>query len=908
MSEELLVADAELKIYQTRESEALIWTTDLSSPASLAAISPDGSLIATAAKYDRLVKIWRRRSYGDGNLQFDYRYLPHPSTVTHLQWREHHEDGTDSGQILYTLCGDSKARIWTSVEHHGLEYLRLWSEIDLHGSTQQSHPGGPQSYHVVFIDGPEFKKAIESLTDTKNQNGILEHFQDVCKDTPEICMVLDSFGNLRVWGCGITKSKPQQGSKVFSMMCGQHLGVFQRSGTSERPYQLLSFLDSVSGSQSMVVQSDDSIDWYEGKLCNIFDPARKITCYDHKAHLTGHEGSIEKINRTMRGRAIISRATNGENIIWQQLEEESGTALRRHSRFITEAPFLKSCLLRKGDHVVTLQSDKTVLWSCKNPQAKATASRPYHLSRKALCLLQLPSVDNGYEIEYIAAISSRFSGIVWRICSPSGHTNGTNGNTLPILQQFCTFSLESQDEIPCIVPVDSAGSTHVVNGFLDTSAKDVALSYTKTGRLSTWAARVDPERSDINWVCTAVIETGVTEPFFASGSSIHKIAIVDAERSGLLIWDTKSGQLEYSRKFSYGEAIQGLNWTSTPDNQSILAIEFPYKVVILAQIRYDYLDLKPAWATIREIYTRESTPHPIGDSTWLGSGSLVIGAGNQMFVYDKIISQGDENVKDLIISTESETSVDLFDVVSLLNGPLPVYHPQLLSQCMLGGKLQLVQKILVNLNQQLKFYTEGDAWDSYMSTTLDVFSQPKTSASKSRILQSDLGIDAQDLSENVTEEVGISLNEALSKKSVPFLSSQEQSRLSDLVECVATAERYRRSIDENATRYLLFFRWYMLRKTQHKSRWDGVTWREISWAFHSNSQEILVDLVAHHHENKIHWKEARESGMFMWMGDITALVRSRSYKFAIYTNLDAENPVRECGSNGVYQIRRQKPY
>ena len=170
LSEELLVADSELKIYQTWESEALIWTTDLSSPASLAAISPDGSLIATAAKHDRLVKIWRRRSYGDGNLQFDYRYLPHPSTVTYLQWRHHHEDEIDSGQILYTVCGDSKARIWTSTDHHGLEYLRLWSEIDLQGSIQLGKPSGLQSYYVVFVDGPEFKKAIASVADTKNQN------------------------------------------------------------------------------------------------------------------------------------------------------------------------------------------------------------------------------------------------------------------------------------------------------------------------------------------------------------------------------------------------------------------------------------------------------------------------------------------------------------------------------------------------------------------------------------------------------------------------------------------------------------------------------------------------------------------------------------------------------------------
>lgn len=877
LSEELLIANSELKIYQTWESEALIWTTDLSSPAFLAAISPDGSLIATVAKHDRLVKIWRRRSYGDGNLQFDYRYLPHPSTVTCLQWREHYEEGVDPEHILYTVCGDNKARIWRSTESHGLEYLQLWSEIDLHGTIQPSDNNGAQDRYVVFIDGSEFKNAVESFADTKNLNPMFENFQHVCKTTPEICMVLDNLGGVCVWGFDMSKAKPHDGSELFSMIYVENLGVLNQLETHERPYQLLSFLDPGLGSQSMVVQSDDSIDWYEGKLSNIFDLARKTTRYDHTAHLTGHEGSIQKINRTTRGRAIISRATNGENIIWQQLEAESGTALRQHSRIITAAPVLKSCLLRLGDHVATLQKDNIILWSCKGPQAKVIASKAYQLNGQPLCLLHLPIVDNSHSVEYLATISSCMSGIVWRINPPSGHTNGTNGNTPCILRQFCTFNLEPQDELSYVIPVDPAGFNHTPTGFLDAFAQDVALSYTKTGIVSTWAAQVNTEISEVSWIRTAIIETGITEPSLASGSSIRKIAVVDAGRSGLSIWDTKSGQLEYGRTFSFGETIQDLDWTSTPDHQSILAIGFPHKVMVLAQIRYDYLDLKPAWAIIREIYTRESTPHPIGDSTWLGSGSLVIGAGNQMFVYDKVISYGDENVKDLIISTKSETPIDLFDVVSLLNGPLPVYHPQLLSQCILSGKLHLVQKVIVNLNEQLKFYTEGDAWDPSLSISLDEFSQIRLLVSKSRVLQRNVDTGSQNVSEIVTDEVAILLNKVLGEKSVPFLSTQEQVHLIDLVECVATAERQRRSMDENATRFLLFFRRYVLRQNQQKSNRTGVTWREISWAFHSDSQEILVDLVSRHHENKIHWEQARESGIFMWMSEITALVSSESY-------------------------------
>ena len=86
------------------------------------------------------------------------------------------------------------------------------------------------------------------------------------------------------------------------------------------------------------------------------------------------------------------------------------------------------------------------------------------------------------------------------------------------------------------------------------------------------------------------------------------------------------------------------------------------------------------------------------------------------------------------------------------------------------------------------------------------------------------------------------------------------------------AEKHRRSMDENATRFLLFFRRYALRNPRLQGRRPGITWREIAWAFFSASQEILVDLVSRHFQSKVLWEQAKESGVFMWMGDITAVV------------------------------------
>ena len=127
-------------------------------------------------------------------------------------------------------------------------------------------------------------------------------------------------------------------------------------------------------------------------------------------------------------------------------------------------------------------------------------------------------------------------------------------------------------------------------------------------------------------------------------------------------------------------------------------------------------------------------------------------------------------------------------------------------------------------------------------------------------------------SESVSESLAASLNDTLTKISIPQLSGQEQMQLADIIECVATAEKHRRSMDENAMRFLHFFRQYLIAKNQMPADRAGITFREIVWAYHSGTQDILVDLVSRQFRGKMLWGHARESGMFIWMTDLTALV------------------------------------
>jgi hypothetical protein len=422
----------------------------------------------------------------------------------------------------------------------------------------------------------------------------------------------------------------------------------------------------------------------------------------------------------------------------------------------------------------------------------------------------------------------------------------------------------------------------------------------------TWTAKVDPANAKAEWLLQSTVDTGITNPSLASGSSIRKAALVDEDRTRLTIWDTNNAQLEFEERFASHDIIRDLDWTSTPDKQSILAVGFPHKVVLLSQLRYDYLDSRPSWTQLREIWIRDLTPHPIGDSCWLNNGHLVIGAGNQLFVWDKDIDVGDRLVSELRMPSRGLQSVDMFDVVSRLNGPLPVFHPQYLAQCILSGKTSLVHSILLKLHRKLKFYTEGDELDGFLEMPVECFYEDEGSeqAVSKEMRSSYIDSIDEEISSVIDETTATALNENLARIALPQLSSHEQFRLADTIECVAMVEKHRRSMDDNAARYLLFFRQHMLRRTQGVANKDTVSWREIVWAYHSSSQDILTDLVSKQFNGKLTWKAARESGLFMWLSDPVAVVRI-SYHPTIVIKTDSSH--RKSNSRSLLGVNTPRP-
>ncbi|KAI5456269.1 RAVE protein 1 C terminal-domain-containing protein [Mariannaea sp. PMI_226] len=906
-SEELLVATKSLFLYDTKAEPKCLWQKKLPSAVQYALLAHDSAYIATVGQHDRLVKVWRRLTYGSDEVRFDLTYLRHPNVVTSIRWRKpfHLEQAVDN--VLYTISLDKCLRIWTPTDTLDGKHWQLWGQVDM-CAPSQDYPL-PQDMRWAFvIDGRDFTASVEKEVelrmsdDSSTDDVALDHLVAIANKNPEVCIALDGQGAMSAWAFENVTSASAGKPVIFRVarvQCQHFKFVGKFIETGDVPHtQIQTYCDRKTGKIHMLLHCfDGRIGVFTGSVADILDPTTNDRRLSLHTVWSGHSSSITKIVRNFSGRAVVSRTRNGESMVWKHVlsrHENPGLSLTCASTIPETGHIHRICVLRKGRFVVFLRHGSISLWDCRHRQARSLARCDFQIAGKPLCLIILPRRQvKEYTIAHIATVTSEQRGIVWEVKLPR-YIDDPNTSAGAEVREFCRFTLEGADDLAYVLPVDPAGSSPVVSGFLDIFARDVAISYSKAGRVDFWTARVDPELPKVGWLSTCTTETGLSEPALVSGSTLKKAALVNATRSQLTIWDVGSSRLEYENDFKDHHTIQDLDWTSTPDSQSILAVGFQYRVVLLSQMRFDYLNKGPAWAQIREISIRELTPHPIGDSTWLGDGHLVIGAGNQMFVQDRQVSVVGSLRADLRLPPRKDGAWDIFDAVQRFNGPLPVFHPQFLSQCILAGKAALVRRTLVALHKTLKYHIQGDIIDDYLGMDLGEYYLPSQSQSQSvergqgSYLNGSLGDDEDE--DIFTEQTALSINEKLTKLGIPQLSGHEQIQLADIIECVSLVEKHRRSMDENGARFMLFFRQHGLRKGRTNEM--HLSWREINWAFHSNSQDILVDFVSRQNHGSMLWEHARESGIFMWLSDPAALkIQFETIARNEYAKSEEKNPV-----------------
>ncbi|KAI0202960.1 RAVE protein 1 C terminal-domain-containing protein [Astrocystis sublimbata] len=671
-AEELLIGRCSLWLYDTASKSkppTCHWKQALASPARSALLSYDSSYIASVGYHDRLVKVWRRLNFGSEEVHFEYGYLPHPRAVTSIQWRKPLHIGQTIENVLYSFCADSALRVWTCAE--GAD-LQLWGKLDLLQAIPKDPSNKGQDTRWAFIISQrDLANATERVVQEQGngqekEDVALQYLMSIANRDTEICVVLDGRGSMSAWALEDVSSKPREANNIdnVAFVKSQDFEFLSHSATTSSHVEILNYCNKSAGHFYILFHHfDGHIEAFESNIADLLDPTPKTGRLAHRATWSGHSGAVKKIVRNFSGRAVVSRTEEGEAVVWNH--QRSG--LLRHNVISEDRHIHRICLLRGGRFVVFLHHDTLSVWDCRTPTHKPLGECKYSIKGKPLCVLVLPRSNSGDDsVAHIATITSEQRGIVWEVRLPldSNSSNGAkNGYEKPI-REFCAFELEGAGDLSYVLPADPAGSKPVVSGFLDVFARDVAVSYTHSGRVEFWTARVDTAQGRVEWLSTASMETGVSEPALLSGCMMKKAALVSQNRSTLTIWDIRGARLEYEQDFESHNTVEDLDWTATPDLQSILAVGFPYRVLLLSQMRFDYLNKGPAWAPIREISIREFTPHPIGDSTWLSHGNLIIGAGNQLFLYDRDFDE----TSALVTSVRTHQKIrkrDLFEAGSI---------------------------------------------------------------------------------------------------------------------------------------------------------------------------------------------------------------------------------------------------
>ncbi|KAJ2907122.1 hypothetical protein MKZ38_007637 [Zalerion maritima] len=873
-SEELLIAQETLRLYKTGwKIPECRWEKPLANPVKFATISYDSNYVACVGYHDRLVKVWRRF----GGNSFDFSYLRHPGPITGLQWRQPHDSQETLVNVLYTFCADNILRIWSGGGR--MQHIRFWGQLDLGSSIQDrctvQNGDIPHRRYAFIINSRDFESsATKAIADGVTDGDSISHLATVAKRTPELCMTFDGLGNMSAWGFENVGYNTKPNIFNVAHVQSHDLCFLKDVPAGEVPHmEICNYSNKVAGHLHVLLHYfDGRIQVFESNIGELLTPTPNECRMTMRCIWSGHSAPIRKMVRNYSGRAIVSRTAGGESIVWRHPEKK--TKLSRWSMIPETGQIHRICVLRKGRFVLFLMRETVCLWDCRQKQAQPLGQCNYRTSGKPLCIVILPRQHReDFAIAHVATVTSDNDGIVWEVLLPlysNRRMKTQNGEHVPGIKEFCRFRLPGASDLAYVLPVDPAGATPVESGFLDVFARDVAISWTHGGNVEFWTARVNVERAKVEWLSTASFDTGVSRPALAGGSTMKKAALVNTDRTEVSIWDIKGARLEWAQTYE-DENIHDLDWTSTPDSQSILAIGFESRVVLLSQMRFDYLNKGPAWAAIREININSMTPRSIGDSTWLGDGHLVIGVGNQLYMYGRQFEMSSHMLSDLRFPGRKHGEWDLFDVVQRLNGPLPVFHPQFLSQCTLAGKTQLMNDILMALHKVLKFYVDGDVIDDHLGMDLSEFYLP-TDAYKagkdSGSLIERRGSVPHD-SEPFSEEAAEYIREKLQRIALPQLSAHEQIQLVDIVECAGVVEKQRRSMDENGARFMLFFRQHALRKGRTNE--IHLSWRELVWAHHSNCQDILVDFITQQCKN-LTWESARESGMFMWLSDSAAVV------------------------------------
>ncbi|KAF8973548.1 WD repeat-containing protein [Flammula alnicola] len=765
--------------------------------------APSLMYIATVSKKDNAIRLYSTTSGRQTQL------IPHPRPVVKVSWRRSQASSRDD-LILYSITSDATLRIFFPVLDDP-DYLQLHASLDICASLPFSVVTQLESAasSVFWLDRRTVEKVILYILNDPSQadDARNRRIKEIKDDGWDLFLRILSDGSIVVTAVANIDRRPPTLLQHFTLQQSQP-SIF----STPPLYLYPSYTCYIPPLMSMDLSPLAFFDARShGLRVNSF-------CLER---IPEEESEILRFIRTPEGKGVGALRVGGGGEAWRIIER--GTRVVRSGSW------------DQADFVVVLENASFL------PSTNLTIP-------DLESLFTMPS-PTGYE--YILGVTADFTIV---------QLQATDAPSLTILSQH---QLPLSYTPKFILPVDPMAWGHT----RDWADHDVLLSISEGGEIAFWVLDINVENG---WRYTRKVRTGRTGFRKVRCSSAKKTALSGPNGDELTIWDSTESEfasgLEY--RGEYSELILDLDWSSTPDMQSILAVGYAHRVDILCQQRMTYFAEDPGWGLCRTIDISGFTPYPISDSIWLAHGSFLIAAGQQMYLFSEPIPDPDPKEK------PAET---LIEYVARQNGPLDDYHPQMLLQCLLWDKVELVKEIIVNLARTLlddtaePDYTKLEHLPVERFLQKDLPMQGRVDKKQYQLLFNGVSTPTPDSPDEIafTRPVVTRLIEKLESHTLPNLSSNEQAHLIVLIQATLDIDEQRRALDSNGLRYLISMRSFYIinrRVSGPEGARKRLRYRDIIWAFHSESQELLLSSSAAACNNgKMTWSDARALGVALWL-------------------------------------------
>ncbi|KAJ7092570.1 WD repeat-containing protein [Mycena epipterygia] len=810
------------------------WMVSIATP-SLTRFAPSLMYIAATSRDNKSLRTYSTTS---GRLTQD---IPHPRPITNISWR-HSQASSRDDLILYTITSDSTLRIFLPVLDSP-QYLQLHASLDLFSSIPFIVSSQLSTTSSVFwldreIIGDSISAALKN--ETESEHAPTRRLQEIKDEGWDLFLRVLEDGSVVVTAVANIDRRPPTLLRQFTV---------QKTlpSTFPGPPGYMYLLPKADRALVTLVTSSPLRTFDLSPILFLDAHADGLRlCSQTVEAVPAEESHIVRFVRTPEGGGVgVIRANGGE--AWRVVG--NGSRLIRSGKWST------------ADHIVVLDGGRS-------HATYSTTDGILTLSSASQTTLPLPPISSLFSLpskegqETIVGITLDFS-IIQVHVSPS--LTLYSHNSLPIRTPMMILPVD-----PMAWGMRREWATH-----------DVLLSVSELGELAFW---VPDEGSPPEWRCTGSVRTHRAGISRARCSSAKKTALIVPTPEGeeLTIWDSKESEFASGLEFRgiFGDAINDLDWTSTPDTQSILAVGFLHHVELLCQHRSTYFDEGPGWIKCWKVEIGSFIPYQISDSIWLANGSLLVGAGHQMYLFGQ--------QKPSAIDEAPQES--LFEHVARKNGPLEDYHPQMLLQCLLWEKVELVKDIIVNLARDI---SESKANVNWTSMPIESFLRKETSRGssfghKKRYTLLFNGPEQKDDNEDegFNRALVDRLIETLEHNPLPHLTPNEQAHLLVLIQTTLEIDEQRRALDANGLRYLISMRsFYILNHRasapgspesqntipRQTGRRERLRYRDMVWAFHSESQDLLLSASTAACNGKMCWSDARALGVSIWLNSIEAM-------------------------------------